>query len=195
MSQLFPAEVWSHARRPRSVFRYFSYQRIGAFTVISDFALIVAASIATGIVYHFLAFDDWGDIDAFVVIGCYSGLTFVLLSKLLGLYQPNVLLSAARSNSRHRHRLERGRPVYDVTAVLAENRGTLFPRRNHQLRLSRRRGHRRFPLHHRIQPAPCAGQRNAGRATRHCHWRPGRACGQFQNRLAANLWSARSRSF
>jgi len=94
MSHLFPAEVWSNARRPRSVFRYFSYQRIGAFTAISDFTLIVAASIATGIVYHFLAFDYWGDIDAFVVIGCYSGLTFVLLAKLLGLYQPNVLLSA-----------------------------------------------------------------------------------------------------
>jgi hypothetical protein len=94
MSQLFPAEVWSHARRPRSVFRYFSNQRVGAFTAISDFTLIVAASIATGIVYHFLAFDYWGDIDAFVVIGCYSGLSFVLLAKLLGLYQPNALLSA-----------------------------------------------------------------------------------------------------
>ena len=94
MSHFFPTEVWSHARKPRSVFRYFSYQRIGAFTAISDFTLIVATSIATGVVYHFLAFDEWGDIDAYVVIGCYSGLTFVLLSKLLGLYQPNALLSA-----------------------------------------------------------------------------------------------------
>ena len=94
MSHFFPTEVWSHARKPRSVFRYFSYQRIGAFTAISDFTLIVAASIATGVIYHFLAFDDWGDVDAYVVIGCYSGLTFVLLSKLLGLYQPNALLSA-----------------------------------------------------------------------------------------------------
>ena len=94
MSHFFPTEVWSHARKPRSVFRYFSYQRIGAFTAIFDFTLIVAASIATGVVYHFLAFDEWGDVDAYVVIGCYSGLTFVLLSKLLGLYQPNALLSA-----------------------------------------------------------------------------------------------------
>ncbi len=94
MSHLFPAEVWSHARRSRSVFRYFSHQRIGAFTAISDFTLIVIASIATGVSYHFLAFGYWGDIDAFVVIGCYSGLTFVLLAKLLGLYQPNALLSA-----------------------------------------------------------------------------------------------------
>ncbi|MGD0333886.1 MAG: hypothetical protein ABSA90_11605 [Xanthobacteraceae bacterium] len=94
MSHFFPTEVWSHARKPRSVFRYFSYQRIGAFTAISDFTLIVATSIATGVVYHFLAFDEWGDVDAYVVIGCYSGLTFVLLSKLLGLYQPNALLSA-----------------------------------------------------------------------------------------------------
>ena len=60
----------------------------------SDFTLIVAASISSGVIYHFLAFDDWGDIDAYVVIGCYSGLTFVLLSKVLGLYQPNALLSA-----------------------------------------------------------------------------------------------------
>ena len=94
MSHLFPTEVWSHARRPRSVFRYFSYQRIGAVTAISDLTLIVAVSIATGVVYHFLAFDDWGDADAYVVIGCYSGLTFVLLSKLLRLYQPNALLAA-----------------------------------------------------------------------------------------------------
>ncbi len=94
MSHFFPTEVWSHARKPRSVYRYFSYQRIGAFAAISDFTLIVAASIATGVVYHFLAFDQWGDIDAFVVIGCYSGLTFVLMSKVLGLYQPNGLLYA-----------------------------------------------------------------------------------------------------
>ncbi len=94
MSHFFPTEVWSHARKPRSVFRYFSYQRIGAFTAIVDFTLIVAASIATGVVYHFLAFDAWGDVDAYAVIGCYSGLTFVLLSKVLGLYQPNALLSA-----------------------------------------------------------------------------------------------------
>ncbi len=94
MLHFFPTEVWSHTPKPRSVFRYFSYQRIGAFTAISDFTLTVAASIATGVVYHFLAFDIWGDVDAFVVIGCYSGLTFVLLSKLLGLYQPNALLSA-----------------------------------------------------------------------------------------------------
>ena len=94
MSHFFPTEVWSHARKPRSVYRYFSYQRIGASTAIFDFTLIVAASIATGVVYHFLVFDAWGDIDAFVVIGCYSGLTFVLLSKVLGLYHPNGLLYA-----------------------------------------------------------------------------------------------------
>ena len=94
MSHFFPTEVWSRARKPRSVFRYFSYQRIGAFTAISDFTLIVAASISSGVIYHFLAFDDWGDVDAYAVIGCHSGLTFVLLSKVLGLYQPNALLSA-----------------------------------------------------------------------------------------------------
>ena len=94
MSHFSPAEVWSQTRRRRSVFRYLSYQRIGALTAISDFTLVVAASIVTGVIYSFLAFDYWGDVDAFVVIGCYSGLTFVLLAKLLGLYQPNALLSA-----------------------------------------------------------------------------------------------------
>ncbi len=94
MSHFFPTEVWSHARKPRSVYRYFSYQRIGAFAAIVDFTQIVAASIATGVVYHILAFEDFGDVDAYAVIGCYSGLTFVLLSKLFGLYQPNALLSA-----------------------------------------------------------------------------------------------------
>jgi Undecaprenyl-phosphate glucose phosphotransferase len=94
MSHFFPAEVWSHTSKRRSVFRYLTYQRIGAFAAISDFTLIVATSIATGVVYHFLVYDKWADIDAFVVIGCYSGLTFVLLSKVLGLYQPNGLLYA-----------------------------------------------------------------------------------------------------
>jgi Undecaprenyl-phosphate glucose phosphotransferase len=95
MSFSFPTEVWkSRRRKSRSIFEYVSYQRIGVFTAISDFALILAASIATGVVYHFLAFDNQGNVGTFVAVGGYSGLIFVLLSKLLGLYQPNALLSA-----------------------------------------------------------------------------------------------------
>jgi hypothetical protein len=95
MSFFFPTEVWkSRRRKSRSIFEYVSYQRIGVFTAISDFALILAASIATGVVYHFLAFDNQGNVGTFVAVGGYSGLIFVLLSKLLGLYQPNALLSA-----------------------------------------------------------------------------------------------------
>ena len=89
----------------------------------SDFTLIVAASITTGVVYHFLAFDYWGDIDAFVVIGCYSGLTFVLLCQVAWplsaectSYPPASKLRGIVS------RLGRSRPVYDLAAVSAEDR-------------------------------------------------------------------------
>jgi Undecaprenyl-phosphate glucose phosphotransferase len=95
MSDFFPAEVWPYARKSKSIFQYIPYQRIGLFTAISEFALIVAASVATGIVYHSIVFENEGDIAAYFAVGTYSGLIFVLLSRLLGLYQPNTLLSAS----------------------------------------------------------------------------------------------------
>ena len=99
MSIFFPAEVFkvsAHKRRRYPPFlQNISYQRIGFFTAISDFALILAASIAAGIAYHFLALKMDGDIAAFSFIGCYSGLMFVLLCNVLGFYQPKVVLSAS----------------------------------------------------------------------------------------------------
>ncbi len=97
MSSLFPTEVWKNqAHKNRPIGRFFqniSYQRIGFYTAISDFVLILAASIATGVAYHFLIKMD-GDVEAFAFVGCYSGLMFVLLTNALGLYQPRLLLSA-----------------------------------------------------------------------------------------------------
>ena len=92
MSDYFPAQVWTYA--PKSIFQYVPYQRIGLFTALSEFGLIVAASIATGIVYHRLVFETEGDVAAYFAVGACSGLIFILISRLLGLYQPNTLLSA-----------------------------------------------------------------------------------------------------
>ncbi len=98
MSNLFPTGVWKDRalkRWPsRPFFQHISYRRIGFFTAISDFALIFAASIATGIAYHFLTNID-GDVEAFAFVGSYSGLTFVLLTNAMGLYQTKLLLSAS----------------------------------------------------------------------------------------------------
>ena len=95
MSNFLVSDVRARTADSRSIFQYIPYQRIGLFTAITDFALILVASITAGIVYHALLFDTEGDIESFVAVGSYSGLIFVLLSKLLGLYQPNTLLSAS----------------------------------------------------------------------------------------------------
>jgi undecaprenyl-phosphate galactose phosphotransferase/putative colanic acid biosynthesis UDP-glucose lipid carrier transferase len=65
------------------------------FTAVSDFVLIVAASIIAGFLYHMVVFDRGGNIQAFFAIGIYSALIFVLLTKSLGLYQPKAILSAS----------------------------------------------------------------------------------------------------
>jgi Undecaprenyl-phosphate glucose phosphotransferase len=94
MSDLSLTAVSTRAQKFRSIFSYISYRHIGVFVAICDFALILAASIVTGIGYHAFAFDIEGDIEAFCAIGSYSGLIFVLVYKLLNLYRPNALLSA-----------------------------------------------------------------------------------------------------
>jgi Undecaprenyl-phosphate glucose phosphotransferase len=64
------------------------------FTGICDFALVLSAGIVAGIVYNFVFWGIRTDGAADVAVGAYSAFTFVLVSKLLGLYQPNTLLSA-----------------------------------------------------------------------------------------------------
>ena len=99
MSDLFPTEVWkvpAHKRRRyRPFLQNIPYQHIGLFTAISDFMLILAASIAASVAYSFFVFETQGDARAFALVGCYSGLLFVLWANALGLYRPKAVLSAS----------------------------------------------------------------------------------------------------
>jgi len=45
MSNLVLTEAWTDTRKSRSIFQYISYEHVGTFAAISDFALILAASI------------------------------------------------------------------------------------------------------------------------------------------------------
>ena len=99
MSELSPIEVWkgyAHERRQyRPLLQYVSYQCIGLFTAVSDIALIVAASVAVSVAYSFFVFQSEGEAKAFALVGCYSGLLFVLWANALGLYRPKAVLSAS----------------------------------------------------------------------------------------------------
>src|SRR5579863_9600299 len=95
MSNFSVAQDWLEARKPHSIFQHIPYRRIGIFTAITDLALVVAASFAGEILYHYPVDGAVGDISTAIAIGAYSGLMFVLLCRLQGLYQPNALLSAS----------------------------------------------------------------------------------------------------
>jgi Undecaprenyl-phosphate glucose phosphotransferase len=95
MSNYFQAEVWPRTQTSRSIFQYIPYQRIGIATAFGDAVLIVAASVLAGVVYHSWAFETQGDLTSYVMVGVYSAIIFILLSKLLGLYQPDNLLVAS----------------------------------------------------------------------------------------------------
>ena len=56
----------------------------------------MATSVATGIAYHVLFRTGIGDIAAFIGVGNYSALVFILLTKSRGLYRATALLSPAR---------------------------------------------------------------------------------------------------
>ena len=95
MSNFFLAQAWPQANKLRSIFQHIPYRRIGIFTAISDFTLVVVASLGGELLYHYPVDGAPGDVPTSIAIGAYSGLIFVLLSRLLGLYQPNALLSAS----------------------------------------------------------------------------------------------------
>jgi undecaprenyl-phosphate galactose phosphotransferase/putative colanic acid biosynthesis UDP-glucose lipid carrier transferase len=95
MSNFFLAQAWPRAQKSRSIFQRIPYRRIGIFTAFCDFALVVAASPCGELLYHYTVDRAPGDVPTSLAIGTYSGLIFVLLSRLLGLYQPNALLSAS----------------------------------------------------------------------------------------------------
>lgn len=94
MSHLSLSAVSSRASKSRSIFRNISYRRVGAFAAIFDFALILVASIATGVGYHAVAFETDGDLGSFCAIGSFCGSIFVIFSKSLELYRPDALLSS-----------------------------------------------------------------------------------------------------
>ena len=93
MSSYVPTDVGHPLAKSRSIFQYVPYQRVGLFTALTDFALVLSTSVAAGIVYHAVLFESEGNVAAYSAIGVYSGLIFVMVSKILGLYQPNSLLS------------------------------------------------------------------------------------------------------
>jgi undecaprenyl-phosphate galactose phosphotransferase/putative colanic acid biosynthesis UDP-glucose lipid carrier transferase len=75
--------------------RFISFNNIGPLVSILDFALIVLASVAAGIIYHLVEFDQIGETSTFAVIGYGTGILFVLIMKSRGLYRPMALMSTA----------------------------------------------------------------------------------------------------
>jgi Undecaprenyl-phosphate glucose phosphotransferase len=69
------------------------YHRIGAYTAIADFALILVVSVVAGAAYSYFAFASEGNIGAFLTVGCYSGVLFVLWANARGLYRPKAVLA------------------------------------------------------------------------------------------------------
>ena len=95
MSSFVPSDVSIRPSSSRSIFQYIPYQRVGHFTALVDFALVLGSALLSGIAYHVIFFDSYGDPVEFAAVGGCSGFLFVVISKLLGLYQPNALLSSS----------------------------------------------------------------------------------------------------
>ena len=88
-------EGFNGPRSPASLFRHFVHCHISVIAALSDFVLIIASSIASGVLYHLFFFGGQGDLSEFAAVGSYSGLIFVLAFNSLGLYRRNALLSTA----------------------------------------------------------------------------------------------------
>ena len=93
MSNVLRADTWSQPQSARSIFQFVSYQRVGLFTAAIEFLLVVLLSVATVAVYNFFQFGNVGDLEPYLITGIYSGLIFVVLSKFLGVYATENLLS------------------------------------------------------------------------------------------------------
>jgi undecaprenyl-phosphate galactose phosphotransferase/putative colanic acid biosynthesis UDP-glucose lipid carrier transferase len=70
-----------------------SFRSIGVVTAIVDSALVIVASVSTGIGYHLHAFGHIGDVQSFIGIGCNAAVLFVLLARLQAIYRPGALPS------------------------------------------------------------------------------------------------------
>ena len=93
MSNTLRADTWSRARPARSVFQFVSYQRAGLFTAVIELCLVAGLGVATAGVYNFFQYGDPGELTPYLVTGAYSSLIFVTISKLLGVYTTENLLS------------------------------------------------------------------------------------------------------
>ena len=94
MSNFPLTDVWPAKRSSWSIFQYVPYQRIALFTAVVDFALICAASVISGIIYHELAYGVEGPVESYLAVGTYFALVFVLIYSVFGFYEPTRLLSA-----------------------------------------------------------------------------------------------------
>lgn len=84
--------VSNSASRPRGDLNL-SYDEVGAVVAAADVCAIVAASVGTGLAYHWLAFGQVGDIASHAGIGIMLAMLTAVLMKLKGLYTPDSLLS------------------------------------------------------------------------------------------------------
>jgi Undecaprenyl-phosphate glucose phosphotransferase len=95
MSNSVAAEPWPRSDPSRSVFQYIPYGRIGLFSGACDLLLILVSSVIAGYGYNFFIWGVTTDGYADLAVGVYAAFTFVVMSRMLGLYQPNRLLSAS----------------------------------------------------------------------------------------------------
>jgi Undecaprenyl-phosphate glucose phosphotransferase len=73
--------------------RIVPYSEMGLFMAASDLMLILASSLAGGIIYHVVAFSEVGDLSEYVAEGVIAGLFFVLLMNSLGSYRTSTFFS------------------------------------------------------------------------------------------------------
>ena len=85
--------------RPRG-FLTLHYSEFGWALLLFDFGLIVSLSVLGGLLYHKVAFDTVGDLEAFLGAGFVVGGLFVSCQKALGLYEPVSLTDRSRSVTR-----------------------------------------------------------------------------------------------
>ena len=70
----------------------FTYQEFAWILLISDFSLIVALSVTSGMMYHVSSFGTSGEIGTYLGAGFVVAGLFVACQKALGLYDPAILI-------------------------------------------------------------------------------------------------------
>jgi Undecaprenyl-phosphate glucose phosphotransferase len=86
-------EVWPETRRTRTLFRYVPYHYVGLLAASIDLGIVIAISVASAAAYNLVEFGDYGNLFPYFVSGLYASVIFIALSKMLGLYSTEALLS------------------------------------------------------------------------------------------------------